>query len=71
MLGKAAYARVCAACHGPQGAGAVGPRIVGRTDAEAVATIVVKGQGAMPPLGSMLSTQEVAAVSHYLAQLPQ
>ena len=70
MLGKAAFDRTCAACHGASGAGASGPRIAGRTDAEAVASIVRKGQGAMPPLAAVLSAEEVDAVSRYVAQLP-
>ena len=69
MLGKAVFARACTACHGPQGGGLSGPRIAGRTDAAVVAGIVHNGQGAMPPLGDVLSAAEIDAVSKYLAQL--
>ena len=68
-LGASVYGRACATCHGVQGGGGIGPRVAGRTDAAAVAAIVRNGQGAMPPLGSMLSAAEVEAVSSHLAQL--
>lgn len=69
-LGATAYARVCAGCHGARGQGGMGPRIAGRTDAPVVATIVRNGQEAMPPLGNVLSSAEIDAVSSYLARMP-
>jgi glucose/arabinose dehydrogenase/cytochrome c553 len=70
-VGAAVYGRACASCHGPQGAGASGPRIAGRTDTEVVATVVRNGQGAMPPLGGVLSAAEIEAVSRHVGQLPR
>ncbi|HEY8574588.1 PQQ-dependent sugar dehydrogenase [Phenylobacterium sp.] len=68
-LGDAVYRRTCAACHGPQGAGGPAPRIAGRTDAQAVAAVVRNGQGAMPPLGAILSAAEVEAVARHVGRL--
>lgn len=70
-LGATVFARTCAGCHGPQGGGATGPRIAGRPDADAVATVVRNGQGQMPPLGAMLSAAEIAAVASHVGQLPR
>jgi glucose/arabinose dehydrogenase/cytochrome c5 len=68
-VGRAVYDRACAGCHGSQGAGGAAPRIAGRTDASVVAAVVRSGQGQMPPLGAVLSTADIEAVSRYLAQL--
>ena len=68
-LGRTAFANVCASCHGAQGGGGLGPRIAGRTDMPAIAAVVTNGQGAMPPLGGVLSPAEIEAVSRYLADL--
>lgn len=69
-VGAAIYRRTCAVCHGPQGGGGVGPRIAGRPDAAFVATVIRNGQGRMPALGATMSTEEIDAVTKYIAHLP-
>lgn len=69
--GAAAFARICAGCHGAEGAGGVGPRLVPftRTERELLA-IVREGNGQMPALSRVdISDEEVAAVAEYLRKL--
>lgn len=68
-VGAAVFRRTCAVCHGPQGGGGVGPRIAGRPDAAFVGTVIRNGQGRMPPLGSTMSSEEIDAVTKYIAHL--
>ena len=68
-LGAAAFGRACAACHGAQGGGGIGPRIAGRTDFAAVAAVIRNGQGQMPPMAGVLNAAEIEAVSRHLARL--
>lgn len=67
--GAAVYARACALCHGPAGAGGTGPRIAGRTDTALVAEVVRNGQEAMPAMAGILSAAEIEAVVAHVAQL--
>ena len=71
--GEGLYANVCQACHMPDGKGAVGagayPPLAGDKALEAgryPLYVVVNGQRAMPPLGDMLSDEQVAAVVNYV-----
>ena len=71
--GQAVYAAACAGCHMPDGRGAVGaaayPALAGdpRLAAAAYPVIrVLRGKGAMPPLGRLLSDEQVAAVVSYI-----
>ena len=67
--GEALYAHVCAACHQPDGAGAVGagaypalannPRLV---SAQYVAALVLEGRAGMPAVGAMMDDGQVADV---------
>jgi mono/diheme cytochrome c family protein len=70
-LGAAAFGRACASCHGAQGEGGVGPRVAGRTDAAAIATVIREGAGAMPPLASAVSPAEIDAIARHIARLPK
>ncbi|THD56002.1 PQQ-dependent sugar dehydrogenase [Phenylobacterium sp.] len=70
-LGGAAFGRVCAACHGAQGAGAIGPGIAARTDTAFVADIIRTGEGAMPSFASALSDAEISAIPKYVSRLPR
>ncbi len=71
--GAAVYAGACAGCHMPDGRGAVGaaayPSLV-RDERLAAAGYpiarVLRGRGAMPPLGRSLSDEQVAAVVGYI-----
>ncbi|MFN8121794.1 MAG: c-type cytochrome [Thermoleophilia bacterium] len=61
------FARTCAGCHGPGGAGGgIGPKLVDAgLDAPTVAGIVAAGRGAMP--AGLLKDQDAADVSAYVA----
>lgn len=71
--GEELFANVCQGCHMPDGGGATGagnyPALAKDTSLEAKAYpvhIVVRGQRAMPPIGSMMSDDQVAAVVNYV-----
>lgn len=71
--GEELFANVCQGCHMPDGGGATGagnyPALAKDTSLEAKAYpvyVVVRGQRAMPPLGSMMSDDQVAAVVNYV-----
>ena len=71
--GEAIYRWVCAGCHMPDGTGASGagtypsladdPRLAASGYPIAM---VLKGQKAMPPFGSLLTNEQVAAVVTYV-----
>jgi mono/diheme cytochrome c family protein len=67
------YASACQGCHMPTGSGAVGagsyPALAndGRLEAKGYpVTVVVRGQRAMPPIGALMSDNQVAAVINYV-----
>lgn len=69
--GATIFATNCSMCHGPQGAGDVGPgpklannQLLGNT--QFVITQVEHGGRVMPPFGNKLSDSEVAAVLTYI-----
>ena len=71
--GAALYAASCAACHMPNGEGAVGagayPRLARNANLEAAGyplTIVMQGLRGMPALGHLMSDRQVADVVNYL-----
>jgi len=71
--GAELYANVCQACHMPDGKGAVGagsyPSLVDNKNLEAggyPVSVVVNGLKGMPPLGPMLSDEQVATVVNYV-----
>ena len=71
--GEELYANVCQACHMPDGKGAAGaatyPSLAADKKLEVSAyplTIVVNGRRAMPPLGQLMSDDQVAAVVNYV-----
>jgi mono/diheme cytochrome c family protein len=71
--GAGIYASLCQGCHMPRGVGAVGagkyPALAKNENLEAGAYpvfMVVSGQKAMPPLGSYLDDEQVAAVVNYI-----
>jgi mono/diheme cytochrome c family protein len=67
-VGKAAFNRTCAACHGSDGQGGAAPGIVPLDkDVAEVIAIVREGIGEMPPIGpATLTDEEVLAVVTYL-----
>jgi mono/diheme cytochrome c family protein len=71
--GEQLFAGVCRGCHMSDGKGASGagtyPSLVGDRNLEAggyPVDVVVNGQRGMPPFGSMMNNDQVAAVVNYL-----
>jgi mono/diheme cytochrome c family protein len=71
--GEELFANVCQGCHMPDGKGAVGagnyPSLAKDSNLEAggyPVYVVVRGQRAMPPVGAMMSDDQVAAVVNYV-----
>ena len=71
--GAALFANVCQACHMPAGQGAAGaghyPALAGNANLETGAYpvyVVVHGLKGMPPVGKMMTDDQVAAVVNYL-----
>lgn len=71
--GEQLFASVCQGCHMPDGHGASGAGNYPALDEDRKLEssgypiyIVVRGQRAMPPMGSMMSDEQVAAVVNYV-----
>lgn len=71
--GEALYANVCAGCHMDQGRGAVGaghyPALAKNETLESggyPVSVILHGQNGMPPVGQMMSDEQVAAVANYV-----
>jgi mono/diheme cytochrome c family protein len=71
--GEALYANSCQACHMPDARGATGagtyPALAGDKNLAAAGyavAVVVNGQHGMPPIGLMMSDDQVAAVVNYV-----
>ena len=71
--GEDLFASACQGCHMPTGNGAVGagsyPALAkdGKLEAKGYPiTVVVRGQRAMPPIGALMSDDQVAAVVNYV-----
>lgn len=71
--GQGIYEALCAACHMEQGSGAMGagayPALAKNPNLAAagyVAAAIVRGQKAMPALGSLLDDEQVVAVVDYV-----
>ena len=71
--GAAIYANVCAACHQPDAKGAVGagacPALAANPDlasADYALRAVLGGQRGMPPLGGMMSDEQIVDVINYV-----
>ena len=67
------FASVCQGCHMPDGNGAVGagsyPALArdGNLEAKGYPVyVIVRGQRAMPPVGALMSDDQVAAVVNYV-----
>ncbi len=72
--GQEVYAKSCAACHGSDGGGVTGPRLIGvearLTEEQEIAKITDGVSGtAMPAWGGRLSPEEIAAVAAYTRSL--
>ncbi len=71
--GEALYTHICQACHMADGKGAVGagryPALAANPRLEASGypvMLVVHGQNAMPPVGTMMTDAQVAEVVNYV-----
>lgn len=73
QTGEALYNNVCQACHMGNGEGATGagryPSLAKNPKLETNAGalyVVLHGQGAMPPVGRLMTDEQVAAVINYV-----
>lgn len=71
--GETIYRAICAACHMPEGEGAVGagmyPALAENEmlmGADYPVFLIIHGQKAMPALGDMLSDEQIASVVNYI-----
>ena len=70
--GKTKYTQVCAACHGQNGEGSIGPNfgdsswLYGNTPEDILKTIKKGTAKGMPPYGNMLKPAELMAVTKYV-----
>ena len=69
-LGEETYDGVCAKCHGLQGEGDIGPKLVGNgllNDAGGIERLLRNGKNTMPPVGKDWGDEQMKAISDYLA----
>jgi mono/diheme cytochrome c family protein len=73
QTGEDLFASACQGCHMPDGQGAAGAGIYPSLSKDShlessgyPVHVVVRGQKAMPPVGAMMSDDQVAAVVNYL-----
>jgi mono/diheme cytochrome c family protein len=69
-LGRDAYTRTCAVCHGPTGAGLPGgnaPSLAGRDDVAQISRTIAQGSGEMPAMGATLKPEEISAIAKFVA----
>lgn len=65
--GEAAFPHTCAACHGADGGGRIGPPLRNNTaSVRGLVRVLQFGRGPMPPLGAGMSDREIAAVLSYI-----
>lgn len=69
--GEGVFSNICAACHGAEGQGQVGPRLAGNTNLdrpEFVANRIINGfpQHGMPAFRDQLSNEEIAGAATYV-----
>ena len=71
--GEELFANACQGCHMPDGVGAIGagnyPALARDRSLEVSSypvSVVVRGQRAMPPVGSMMNDDQVVAVVNYV-----
>ena len=65
--GAVEFPKICAMCHGKEGAGLVGPALRQNVKvARGIVKQVVNGSNQMPPVGAALSDREIAALVTYI-----
>jgi mono/diheme cytochrome c family protein len=69
--GRAAYAKACESCHGPEGHGGTAPALVPFTlELSELIAIVRQGIGVMPGIPrDRISDEEISAIRDYLVSL--
>lgn len=72
-VGKAAFERICAMCHGESGEGAEGPPLIPlKHSAAEILGFLRNGRGNMPPQPrSAITNDEITAVAAYLGTLTE
>ncbi len=74
-IGKKEFAERCAACHGPDGRGGIGPDLTrreykyGRTEAAVTESIRNGRPGGMPGFGSDLPPEQIEGLAQYVLSL--
>lgn len=75
--GQQTFVTICAACHGPDGHGLVGPSLVdpywkyGASDADHFKSVAEGRPGGMPPWGPQLGEEKIWKVLAYVDTLPK
>jgi cytochrome c5 len=69
--GKAVYETSCVACHGERGEGGHGggKALTAATNADVIVQIVSEGRNTMPPLGTLLTAEQIRDVAAYVATM--
>jgi mono/diheme cytochrome c family protein len=70
--GEMLYKASCVVCHGPEAAGALGPRLAGNpilSNDKAFKEIIRQGRHIMPPLLDTLTGQQLADIHAWLQML--
>jgi mono/diheme cytochrome c family protein len=70
--GEMLYKASCMVCHGPEAAGALGPRLAGNpilSNDKAFKEIIRQGRHMMPPLQDTLTGQQLADIQAWLQTL--
>jgi cytochrome c551 len=71
--GAAIYAANCAACHGADGSGGIGPDLRGIGQMHTVdqlIEVITNGRGAMPAWRDRLTPEQIRAVAEFVASIP-
>ncbi len=74
LNGRIVYSRACVMCHGPTGGGIPGgpPKLTDKKDFPAIRRSIISGGAQMPPMGAMLTSEEINDVSKFVANgMPQ
>lgn len=71
QVGASIFAHNCAACHGANGTGGIGPALAGNphvniADPTRMLTTIMQGQNVMPSWRGQLSASDIAAVATYI-----
>jgi mono/diheme cytochrome c family protein len=71
QVGASVYAKNCAACHGADGAGGIGPALAGNPhvnidNANVMLTMILQGRNLMPSWRGQLAAGDIAAVATFI-----